>query len=166
MESNVTPAADVWASLTPFGLPHFLGESDRGYVLRSGAFKRHRLKLAIIVCIAAAAIAAAPAFGLQYFNDFDNHVCVQPGEWALSGWQSSLTWNAISTWGQCGPSYSGLPAMGTSYMRTDNSTYPYLWSTDWQYGVFDSRTISYGMAICRHGGNLNGTEEFDCTTSG
>jgi len=125
-------------------------------------------RLLVLVAVATAVlVAAVPAYAWEqtYFNDEDNHVCVGPGEGSVSAWQSNLAYNFTTGWTTCGQQYSGLPSMGVTYMRSDGTTYPYLWSDDFTQGPSDTRTIAYGLAICKHGGNQNGTTYYFCHTS-
>jgi hypothetical protein len=90
--------------------------------------------------------------------------CIGPGQGANSSWQGSLALNYVSGWLPCQSGY--LPQMGTTYERGDRTLYPYKWSNDAHWGITDTRTVSYGRAICKaNSGNGTGISYFECYTS-
>jgi hypothetical protein len=82
----------------------------------------------------------ATAFG-SFYQRYVRNAVFGPGSSGSSAW-NRLTFNAVS-WTKA---FGGVPAMGTSYTRTDGTSYTVLFSNTGS--IFDSRTIAYGSAWC------------------
>ena len=88
---------------------------------------------------ALACVVAPPA--AAWYQRYVGSALWYAGSAASSAWNSH-TFNATQFSACCG----GSPYMGTKYGRTDGSSTSYLWSNSG--AIFDSRTISYGTAVC------------------
>jgi hypothetical protein len=88
-----------------------------------------------------AAILVAPTALASYYQRYVREAVFSPGSSSSSAW-NRLTFNAAS-WRSA---FGGVPAMGTSYTRTDGTSYTVLCSNTGS--IYDSRTIAYGSAWC------------------
>lgn len=88
-----------------------------------------------------AALLLAPIASASYYERYVREAVFSPGSSSSSRW-NRLTFNAAS-WTSA---FGGVPAMGTSYTRTDGTAYTVLFSNTGS--IYDSRTIAYGSAWC------------------
>jgi hypothetical protein len=129
------------------------------------AYRRRLVGSVTMATVSVCLLFAPPAFAVwsqKYLND--TYACIGPGEGANSAWQGSLALNYVSPWDTCAVGY--LPQMGTTYERGDRTLYPYKWSNQGNFGLSDTRTVSYGRAICKtNSGNGTGISYVYCLTS-
>lgn len=120
------------------------------------------LGIALAVVLGVVFLPSALAWSSQYYTNTGS-TCMYGGQGAITGWYSNINFNAISSWSVCYP--GGTDYLGTNYMRSDGTRYGDKWSSDWFHGISDTRTISYGRAICEaNGSNPSGTAGFFCIT--
>jgi hypothetical protein len=99
--------------------------------------RRALAALALTVALAGTVTAPASAWYQRYVGSSLWYA----GSASSSSWNSH-TFNATQFERCCG----GTPYMGTKYGRPDGSSTSYVWSNTG--AIFDSRTISYGTAVC------------------